>query len=133
MDPSSVTGGRPGTGSRPPCRVVRTRLVRTNPRRRFRCGLTVQVRPKVKVSGQSISGTYTFTVWDAVSKKVFFTGTGKFHGHAMTQAVERSATASLTWVSRRLLPDGSRRPASIPYGRCSGFSTNSTPRATSCS
>jgi hypothetical protein len=42
---------------------------------------TVEVRPKGSVSGQSISGTYTFTVRDAASRKVLFTGTGKFHGH----------------------------------------------------
>src|SRR3954452_22081893 len=40
---------------------------------------------------------------------------------------------SLTCVRRKLLPDGSRKPASIPYGRSSGVSLNSTPRAFSSS
>src|ERR1700722_8731734 len=42
-------------------------------------------------------------------------------------------TRSLTWVRRKLLPDGSRKPESIPYGRSSGVSENSTPRASSSS
>src|SRR3954451_22514355 len=40
---------------------------------------------------------------------------------------------SLTWVSRKWFPDGSRNDESIPYGRSSGVSTNSTPRAFSAS
>jgi hypothetical protein len=36
--------------------------------------------------------------------------------------------AIVSCVRRKLLPDGSRKPQSIPYGRCSGSSTNSTPR-----
>ncbi|VBA32695.1 hypothetical protein LAUMK35_05306 [Mycobacterium pseudokansasii] len=39
------------------------------------------------------------------------------------------ADMSVNWVSRMLLPDGSRKPESMPYGRCSGGSVNSTPRA----
>jgi len=35
----------------------------------------------------------------------------------------------LSSVSRKLLPDGSRNDASIPYGCSVGGSTNSTPRA----
>jgi hypothetical protein len=39
-------------------------------------------------------------------------------------------TEAISWasVSRKLLPDGSRNPASMPYGRFSGSSVNSTPR-----
>lgn len=38
-----------------------------------------------------------------------------------------------SWVSRKWFPDGSRKPASRPYGRSSGGSMNSTPRALSSS
>ena len=41
--------------------------------------------------------------------------------------------ADRTCVSRMWLPDGSRNDASIPYGRSSGVSTNSTPRPLSSS
>ena len=41
--------------------------------------------------------------------------------------------SSLTWVSRKLLPDGSRKPESMPYGYSSGSEVNSTPRALSSS
>ena len=40
---------------------------------------------------------------------------------------------SRTWVRRKWLPDGSRKPASMPYGRSSGVSVNSTPAALSSS
>ena len=40
---------------------------------------------------------------------------------------------SASWVSRMLLPDGSRKPASIPYGASNGASVNSTPRAVNSS
>jgi NAD(P)-dependent dehydrogenase (short-subunit alcohol dehydrogenase family) len=46
---------------------------------------------------------------------------------AQTPAVSR------TCVSRRLLPEGSRNPESMPYGRSSGGSVNSTPRPLSSS
>src|ERR1700754_1568774 len=39
------------------------------------------------------------------------------------------AGISANWVSRTLLPDGSRNPQSIPYGIWCGSSVNSTPRA----
>jgi hypothetical protein len=39
------------------------------------------------------------------------------------------AGISVNWVSRTLLPDGSRNPQSIPYGIWWGSSVNSTPRA----
>ncbi len=47
--------------------------------------------------------------------------------------VDQPPTSSRTCVSRKLLPDGSRNPESMPYGRSSGFSVNSTPRADSSS
>ncbi len=37
------------------------------------------------------------------------------------------------WLNRMLLPNGSRRPQSIPYGRSVGSSVNSTPLADSVS
>ncbi len=43
------------------------------------------------------------------------------------------AATSRTSVRRMWLPDGSRNPESIPYGRSSGASTNSTPRPLSSS
>src|SRR6201988_2336643 len=39
------------------------------------------------------------------------------------------AGISANWVSRTLLPDGSRNPLSMPYGIWCGSSVNSTPRA----
>jgi hypothetical protein len=45
----------------------------------------------------------------------------------------QTAATSLTCVSRMWLPDGSRKAASIPYGRSSGSSVNSTPRPRSSS
>jgi len=39
------------------------------------------------------------------------------------------AAISANWVSRTLLPDGSRNPQSMPYGIWCGSSVNSTPRA----
>ena len=39
------------------------------------------------------------------------------------------AGISANWVSRTLLPDGSRNPQSMPYGIWWGSSVNSTPRA----
>lgn len=49
------------------------------------------------------------------------------------QAADQSAASSRTWVNRMLFPDGSRKPESIPYGRASGCSVNSTPRPLSSS
>lgn len=40
---------------------------------------------------------------------------------------------SISWVSRTLLPDGSRNPESMPYGIRCGSSVKSTPRAWSSS
>src|SRR4029079_8944097 len=39
----------------------------------------------------------------------------------------------VVWTSRIAFPEGSRRPASIPYGRSDGSSVNSTPRPLSSS
>ena len=39
------------------------------------------------------------------------------------------AGISANWVRRTLLPEGSRKPQSIPYGIWVGYSVNSTPRA----
>ena len=44
-----------------------------------------------------------------------------------------SSARSRTCVRRIELPDGSRKPESMPYGRSSGASLNSTPRARSSS
>ncbi len=44
-----------------------------------------------------------------------------------------SPRAHPIWVSRTLLPDGSRNPQSMPYGIWWGSSVNSTPRALSSS
>ncbi len=44
---------------------------------------TVEVRPKGRISGKSISGTYTFTIRDAATAKVLAAGTGTFHGHKL--------------------------------------------------
>ena len=52
------------------------------------------------------------------------------HGDRCSGRAQVAASA-LTWVRRMWLPDGSRKPESMPYGRSSGFSTNSTPRAES--
>jgi hypothetical protein len=45
----------------------------------------------------------------------------------------QAVTISRTSVRRMWLPEGSRKPESIPYGRSSGSSTNSTPRDLSSS
>src|SRR4051794_32617440 len=55
-----------------------------------------------------------------------------------TPLTRRRAYAALlgtgvAWTIRMLLPDGSRMPASTPYGRSLGSSVNSTPRAESSS
>jgi diacylglycerol O-acyltransferase len=39
-----------------------------------------------------------------------------------------SVPISASWVNRTLLPDGSRKPQSMPYGISCGSSVNSTPR-----
>jgi hypothetical protein len=49
------------------------------------------------------------------------------------EATASSSARSRIWPSRMLLPEGSRKPESIPYGRSSGGSWNSTPRAFSSS
>ena len=49
-------------------------------------------------------------------------------GAGLPRAATGDQASSLTWVSRKLFPDGSRKPASMPYGRSSGVSWNSTPR-----
>jgi uncharacterized membrane protein YdfJ with MMPL/SSD domain len=43
-------------------------------------------------------------------------------------AAAQAVAGSRTCVTRIELPDGSRSAASMPYGRSSGSSTNSTPR-----
>jgi hypothetical protein len=45
----------------------------------------------------------------------------------------QTPAVSRTCVRRRLLPEGSRKPESMPYGRSSGGSVNSTPRLLSSS
>ena len=47
--------------------------------------------------------------------------------------VYAGAATFVSCESRKWLPDGSRKPQSMPYGRSSGGSVNSTPRALSVS
>ena len=61
-------------------------------------------------------------------------GSGPRRKSLIGDPVQSQAVAgSRTWVMRKLLPDGSRNPESIPYGRSSGASVNSTPRSLSSS
>jgi hypothetical protein len=52
---------------------------------------------------------------------------------AARSAADQTPDSSLTCVRRNVFPDGSWNPESIPYGRSSGTSENSTPRLFSCS
>ena len=47
-------------------------------------GVIVEVRPRGRVTGDSISGTYTVAVSNADNGHVQFSGTGKFHGTRLT-------------------------------------------------
>ena len=40
--------------------------------------------------------------------------------HPVSRRQSQTDAISRTWVSRRLLPDGSRKPESMPYGRAGG-------------
>ena len=51
----------------------------------------------------------------------------------VTESVKQAALERGVWTRRIELPDGSWKPASIPYGRCEGSSLNSTPRLLSSS
>ena len=52
---------------------------------------------------------------------------------AAGRRLAQTVVSSRTSVRRKLFPDGSRKPESMPYGRSSGASVNSTPRALSSS
>ena len=61
-------------------------------------------------------------------------GIGEGGGDGADRAqLDHAVASSLTCVSRKLLPDGSRKPESMPYGYSSGSEVNSTPRALSSS